>query len=255
MLTPVEVQSKVFKSGGLGYDKKDVENFRAELLRSYEEIYRDNMELKDKVSVLNEGIQYYKTIEKTLQKALMLAEKTAEETRANAAKEAKRIEQEARTKASIIVADARNELSSLHRQTQELIRQYEKYRAEFKHLATAQVELINSKAYDLDIKHFEIAEDEPNPSVSSMVEEAEKASAEAHVSKPEVKKAPQPEKSVAAFKSSGRKHAETPKKHQLTAQEVADLSKSDDGVEEDFDAGDFENDGSDFDFMDFQDNE
>ena len=131
MLTPVEIQSKVFKSGGLGYDKKDVENFRADVLRSNEDTYRENMELKDKVSVLNEGIQYYKTIEKTLQKALMLAEKTAEETRSNAAKEAKRIEQEARTKASIIVADARNELSSLHRQTQELIRQYEKYRAEF----------------------------------------------------------------------------------------------------------------------------
>ena len=27
MLTPVEIQSKTFKSGGLGYDKKDVDAF------------------------------------------------------------------------------------------------------------------------------------------------------------------------------------------------------------------------------------
>jgi len=251
MLTPVEVQSKVFKSGGLGYDKKDVENFRADVLRSYEDIYRENMELKDKVSVLNEGIQYYKTIEKTLQKALMLAEKTAEETRANAAKEAKRIEQEARTKASIIVADARNELSSLNRQTTELIRQYEKYRAEFKHLATAQVELINSKAYDLDIKHFDIKEEDPGPSISSSLsgsEEDQSASVAEESSVTSV---------VPARKSSEKNNISAPvvKKRSLTPQQVADLSKSDDGVEEDFGDGDFDNESGDFDFLDFQDNE
>ena len=250
MLTPVEVQSKTFKSGGLGYDKKDVENFRAELLRSYEDIYRENMELKDKVSVLNEGIQYYKSIEKTLQKALMLAEKTAEETRSNATKEAKRIEQEARTKASIIVADARNELSSLHRQTTELIRQYEKYRAEFKHLATAQIELINSKAYDLDIRNFEISVDEPNPSVSSMIGEQGSDdttdTTEPTQAAQEIRKAP----------AKGAASNPIKKKHQLTPQEAADLSKNDDGIEEDFGADDFDNnDGEEFDFIDFQNNE
>jgi len=254
MLTPVEIQSKVFKSGGLGYDKKDVENFRADVLRSYEDTYRENMELKDKVSVLNEGIQYYKTIEKTLQKALMLAEKTAEETRSNAAKEAKRIEQEARTKASIIVADARNELSSLHRQTQELIRQYEKYRAEFKHLASAQVELINSKAYDLDIKHFDIKEEEPVASVEPASEDVSQDTPVAE--EPEVKK-PAPEAPIRkpVAKHEPAKPAPIQKKHQLTPQEAAELSRSEDGVEEDFDAGDFDGDGTDFDFMDFQDNE
>ena len=87
MLTPVEIQAKTFKSGGLGYDKKDVESFMREVNRSYEILYRENMELKDKVAVLNEGIQYYKSIEKTLQKALVLAEKTAETTKEAANKE------------------------------------------------------------------------------------------------------------------------------------------------------------------------
>ncbi|MBP5533487.1 MAG: DivIVA domain-containing protein, partial [Lachnospiraceae bacterium] len=36
MLTPVEIQAKTFKSGGLGYDKKDVESFMREVTRSYE---------------------------------------------------------------------------------------------------------------------------------------------------------------------------------------------------------------------------
>jgi len=249
MLTPVEVQSKVFKSGGLGYDKKDVENFRAEVLRSYEDIYRENMELKDKVSVLNEGIQYYKTIEKTLQKALILAEKTADETRTNAAKEAKRIEQEARTKASIIVADARNELSSLNKQSKELIRQYEKYRAEFKHLASAQVELISSSAFDLDIKNFEI-EEEVSKSPSAELYEAEEDKTE-ELNDNQIRK----ESSIPVQKKERVNTVLSNKKQQLTVQEMADLSKSEDGIEEDFDAGDFESDNEDFDFVDFQDNE
>lgn len=155
MLTPVEIESKSFKSVGLGYDRKDVDNYMREIVRSYEDTYRENMELKDKISVLNEGIQYYKSIEKTLQKALMLAEKTAEETRNAAAKEAKRIEKEATVKANIMLADAKNELESLHQQTVLLIQQYEKYKVMFKNLAAAQMELIESDAFNINIQNLD----------------------------------------------------------------------------------------------------
>lgn len=155
MLTPVEIQSKTFKSGGLGYDKKDVDAFMRETYRSFETLYRENMELKDKVSVLNEGIQYYKSIEKTLQKALVLAEKTAEETRNAATQDAKRIEKEAAAKANIMLADAKNELEALHNQTVALIQQYEKYKAQFKSLAAAQLDILNSDAYSINVARLD----------------------------------------------------------------------------------------------------
>ena len=62
MLTPIEIQSKSFKSGGLGYDKREVDQFMREVLSGYEVLYRENMELRDKVTALTQGIQYYKTI-------------------------------------------------------------------------------------------------------------------------------------------------------------------------------------------------
>ncbi len=155
MLTPVEIQNKTFKSGGLGYDKKDVEAFMRDVGRNYEEIYRQNMEYKDKIAVLTEGIQYYKSIEKTLQRALVLAEKTADETRATAQKEAKRIEKEANVKAKLIIADAKNELNSLHSQTVQLIEQYEKYKLQFKNLAKTQIELIESDAFSINVQNLD----------------------------------------------------------------------------------------------------
>jgi len=158
MITPVEIQNKVFKSGSFGYDKKDVDNFMQQILENYEELYREKMEMKDRINVLNEGLQYYKTIEKTLQKALVLAERTAEETKGNAIKNAQVIEQEAVSKANVILQDARRELEQIRRQATELVRQYDMYKAKFKSLAAAQTELLDSQSFSIRLEELSMFE-------------------------------------------------------------------------------------------------
>ena len=124
MLTPIDVQAKTFKSG-MGYSKADVDSFLTNLYADYETLYRENMELKDKTGLLNESLSRYKDIEKSLQKALVLAETTSEETIASAKTNAAVIEQEARVKAEAIVADAKQELENIRSMTTELIQRYE----------------------------------------------------------------------------------------------------------------------------------
>lgn len=154
MITPIELQSKAFRTG-IGYDKKDVDNFINELLSDYETLYKENMELNDKINVLNEGINYYKTIEKTLQKALVLAEQTAEDTKEAAKATARSIEDEARANAQLILSDAKNDYNKLRQQTIQLIRQYESYKAQFKHLAAAQCDLLDSDAFHIQIANLD----------------------------------------------------------------------------------------------------
>lgn len=154
MITPIELQSKTFKTG-IGFDKKDVEYFISSLLGDYETLYKENIELKDKCNVLNEGINYYKTIEKTIQKALVLAEKTAEETKEAARQESHAIKEEARAKAKLILMDAQNELDKIHQQTIQLVRQYEAYKAQFKYLAKAQEELLESDAFNIHVANLD----------------------------------------------------------------------------------------------------
>lgn len=151
MLTPVEIQNRNFKSGGLGYDKKDVDSFMKEIADSYEMLYREKMELADKVNVLNDALQNYKTIEKTMQRALLLAQKTAEETKETALQNAHAIEKEAMTKAEILKSDARRELEQLHQKTVQLCQQYEKYKLQFKNLAAAQIELLETESFQIHI--------------------------------------------------------------------------------------------------------
>lgn len=162
MITPIEIQNKTFKSGGLGYDKKDVDGFMLEVLENYEELYREKMEMTDRINVLSEGLQYYKTIEKTLQKALVLAERTAEETKANAMRNASLIEQEATSKANVILEDAKRELEAIRKQTVELVRQYDVYKAKFKSLALAQTELLDSQSFTINMDELSMFSNEPD---------------------------------------------------------------------------------------------
>lgn len=155
MITPVEIQSKTFKSGGLGYDKKDVDAFFREVQTSFETCYRENLEMRDRIENLNQAVQYYKSIEKTLQKALVLAEKTAEDTRVVAVEKANVIIDEANTKASQIIQDAKNELEHFQTQTIALLQQYEKYKLQFKNLAASQLELLENECFDLNIARLD----------------------------------------------------------------------------------------------------
>ena len=154
MITPIELQSKTFKTG-LGYDKKEVENYLKSLLNDYETLYKDNMELNDKLNVLTDGINYYKEIEKTLQKALVLAEKTAEDTKSAAIKQARAIEEEARTRAQLIVADSYNELQRLQLQIKQLVMQYDSYKVQFKHLTAAQCEFLDSESFQIHMPDYD----------------------------------------------------------------------------------------------------
>ena len=153
MITPVEIQSKAFKSG-IGYDKKDVDSFINEILENYEELYRSNVEMKDKINMLNEGLQHYKNIEASLQKALVLAEKTSEETIRTAELKAQTIEMEAVNKAKEHTADAKRELERVHNQTVALVQQYTKYKAQFTQFLNAQMDLITSDSFRIDANEF-----------------------------------------------------------------------------------------------------
>lgn len=171
MLTPIDVQAKTFKSG-MGYSKADVDSFLTNLYADYETLYRENMELKDKTSLLNESLNRYKDIEKSLQKSLVLAETTSEETIASAKTNAAVIEQEARVKAEAIVADAKQELENIRSMTVELLQKYESYKSQYKALATAQMELLASDAFNIELAKVDSLVVSETPEAKPVYQEA-----------------------------------------------------------------------------------
>ena len=150
MLTPVDVQNKIFK-GGIGYDKRDVESFIKEVASDYETLYRSNVELKDKISTLNESLQHYKSIEDSMQKALAISEKTAEETINAANDKVRQMGIEAEKRAESILEDAKEELTKTKQEIYDLQQLYTKFKDQFTNFLNAQLKIINKENIDMDI--------------------------------------------------------------------------------------------------------
>lgn len=168
MLTPSEIREKTFKTG-LGYEKKDVELFINEISDNYEKLLSENESLNKKVNDLTDSISYYKSIEKTLQRALVIAEKTAQDIKDTADKEAKAIELDAKARAKLIESNALKQAEMLEHKTLNLLKQYDLFKAHFRNLLNAQLELLNSSSFQintLDFSYNESFETLSKPSIS-----------------------------------------------------------------------------------------
>lgn len=149
MLTPLDIESKEFGIGILGYSKSDVKNFIQEIVASYERIYKENIEMKDKINMLNEGIQYYKTIETTLQNTLIHAEKTSEDIRNSARVKAESIEKEAEINGEKILAEAKEQMYQINRQKESLVKSYDAAKIQLKQFLQLQLELIEKNELEI----------------------------------------------------------------------------------------------------------
>lgn len=184
MLTPSQIQEKEFKTG-IGYDKKDVEQFLKDLSQDYNTLLEENENLKHRLKDATESLSYYKSIEKTLQKALILAEKTAQDTKATALREAEAIELEAKVKARLIMEDTRKQVEFLEHKTLNLIQQYDLFKIQFENLLHSQFELLNSKSFSIDTEDFryQASEGANVHNEAAITAETEDTSAEEAVSK------------------------------------------------------------------------
>ncbi|MCR4716234.1 MAG: DivIVA domain-containing protein [Lachnospiraceae bacterium] len=148
MLSADDILDKKFEKGR-GYDKKEVDDFLQEVYDSYIFLQKKNIEHEDQIRTLNSGLQHYKAIEASLQKALILAEKTADETIQTAKLKADSIIREAENKAAMYTADSHSELEAVHGKTIGLMQEYVRYKAQFNKLIQEQIELLNGSRFEI----------------------------------------------------------------------------------------------------------
>lgn len=142
MLTPLEIENKKFKKRPVGYSEFEVEEFLTRVVENYEKLYRENIEYKDKLVVLNEAIQHYKTIEETLQNTLLVAQSTGEDIKKNAYEKAENIIKEAQQKSKQMVADANDQVTKISYQYEEIRRTYHIFKSKLETMYQAQLEIL-----------------------------------------------------------------------------------------------------------------
>lgn len=106
MLTASDIQKKEFDKGLIGYRETEVDAFLEEITSDYDMMTRENSELKNRINMLNDKINYYSSIEDTLQKTLVVAQMTAEEVIVSARKNSDTMMDDAQKKSQNLISDS-----------------------------------------------------------------------------------------------------------------------------------------------------
>lgn len=161
MLSPFDLKNKKVEAKKRKYyDREEMDEYLEFVFENYKELYNENQELHKNIKKLDEGIQYYRSIESTMQKALVLAEKTAKETKDAALLKAEAIEKDAATKAEQIVEKAEQEYNNLKDRSVQLVQQFNQYKLQLKKVASAQLELVMSESFDVYAPELEAIQNE-----------------------------------------------------------------------------------------------
>lgn len=140
--TPNDLDNIKFKKNFMGYNEDQVNDALDSVIQDYELYIKENIELKDRISVLNEGIQHYKNIEESLQSTLLVAQQTGEEVKKNSYDKADNIVKDAEIRAQKIINDANQEVIKIHFEYEEMKKRLHLFKTKSETLILSQLELL-----------------------------------------------------------------------------------------------------------------
>lgn len=111
-LTPVEIRH-VRLGRGVGYKREAVDRLLADVVNSFEDVWRDRADLADRVETLHGDLQRYREMESILRSTLVSAESSAADLRERARHEGQIILDEARSEARAVTREALRERDQL----------------------------------------------------------------------------------------------------------------------------------------------
>ncbi|MGL5506631.1 MAG: DivIVA domain-containing protein [Paraclostridium sp.] len=150
MLTPVEIENKEFKKGIRGFREDEVDEFLDIVKEDFETLYRENIDLKEKVRMYQEQINKYENIEETLKATLITAQTAAEDTCSAANKKAKIIVEEAELRSRQIIEQANNRVIEIRKEYDSLVKEFKIFRNKFKSLLEDEIRSIDDIFCDID---------------------------------------------------------------------------------------------------------
>ena len=144
MLTPIDIDNKTFKKAKIGgYDINDVEDFLVKVMEDYETLYKENAELKDKSSAMQESVSYYKSLEEGVNKSIENAYSEADKLKQEAEQQAELIKKEAELNAKQNLEELKVEILKKEAELEEKKKQLQIYKIKVSSMLEAQLKILN----------------------------------------------------------------------------------------------------------------
>ena len=149
-LSPLDIQSQQFRNRMRGYDAREVETFLELVASEFEEMIRENGNLKEKLAKLSSQLEELKQREQTLKDTMMTAQKVTEDMKSVARKEADTILAQAELKAERMVEDAHRKVAALSDQVVEIKRLRAQFEIAVKSAAESHLKILQITTQSLD---------------------------------------------------------------------------------------------------------
>lgn len=150
MLSPIDLETKEFKKTLGGYSREDVDQFMTMLFQDYKAIYMENVSLKDKVNMLSSAVSKYKSMEDVLQSTLVVAQTASDELKNTAREKAGVIVEEAELKAGRIEIEARQKLSAIENEFNNVKLKLSSYKKQISSLLEGILETVKNLPEDAE---------------------------------------------------------------------------------------------------------
>jgi len=146
MLTPIDVENKVFKKAKIGgYDINDVEDFLEKLIVDYEAVFKEITELKDKCENLQESVKYYKSLEQGIEQSINNAKEEAEKIKERAIQEAAEIRERKEKEYKNRIAELDLEVKKKEYDLEEKKKEMQIYKIKVKSMLEAQLKILDEE--------------------------------------------------------------------------------------------------------------
>ena len=174
-ITPNDIHNKDFSTKFKGFDPEEVNDFLDDVKKELEQLIRDNKDLEKRVKFNEEKVEYFNSIQETLNKSILVAQEAADRLRENARKDAEIIVFEAEKAAQAMLKEAAEKATEINRETDLIKKETRIFRQRLQILTQTQLDMIKNEEWDIVLNtptHIEVTP----PSLDAIIKDRVKKS-------------------------------------------------------------------------------
>jgi len=133
-LTPLDIHHKEFRHALRGYSEEEVDAFLDEVADEFERLFKENIDLSEKLEAANARVREYQSMEVTLNNTMVAAQRSAEDIVGKANEEATTMLRDAEVKAKEVIHNALTDKQKVQGELVRIKQAEEEFRGRFRAL-------------------------------------------------------------------------------------------------------------------------
>ncbi len=167
-LTPLDIHHKEFRRSLRGYEEKEVDDFLDDVADDFERLFKENIELSEKLDGATEQLRRYQVNEQTIQNTMVAAQRSAEDIVSKANADADQVLRDAELKAKEIIHNALQQKQKVAGELTRIKAAEEDFRLRFKAILDSAATQVNEVTLPEDVNTL-LADDTSDPAPTTFV--------------------------------------------------------------------------------------